>query len=175
MICVNVQKNWTNGPLTRYVKLRVAHAPRLPGTFSPPPRVGDPGMHHGTCVPHVPRCMPRSLTSGFLRSRWRGKRSRHSRRMRNPQLYVSGKRPMEKCFARFELQLSLGPISYIAQPFWFQSSDSWQWLFTYLPYGINQIIIDGIISSADGNTSGIMVDDITVKHCELFRKFHHIP
>ena len=26
-----------NGPLTRYVKLRVAHAPGMPGTFSPPP------------------------------------------------------------------------------------------------------------------------------------------
>ena len=26
--------------------------------------------------------------------RWRGKRSRHSRRMRNPQFYVSGKRPI---------------------------------------------------------------------------------
>ena len=38
--------------------------------------------------------MPGSLTSGFLWSRWRGKRSRHSRRMRNPQLYVSGKKPM---------------------------------------------------------------------------------
>ena len=26
-----------HGPLTRYVKLRVAHAPGMPGTFSPPP------------------------------------------------------------------------------------------------------------------------------------------
>ena len=43
---------------------------------------------------HVPWCMPGSLTSGFLWSRWRGKCSRHSRRMRNPQFYVSGKRPM---------------------------------------------------------------------------------
>ena len=34
-------------------------------------------------------------TDGFLWSRWRGKRSRHSRRMRNPQFYVSGKRPMD--------------------------------------------------------------------------------
>ena len=64
------------------------------GTFSPPPRVSDPDIHHGTCVTHVPWCMPGSLTSGFLWSRWRGKRSRHSRRMRNPQFYVSGKRPM---------------------------------------------------------------------------------
>ena len=79
-----------HGSLTRYVKLRVAHAP---GTFSPP-RVSDPDMHHGTCVTHVPWCMPGSLTRGFLWSRWRGKRSRHYRRMRNPQFYASGKRPI---------------------------------------------------------------------------------
>ena len=78
-------------PLTRYAKLRVAHAP---GTFSLPPWVSDPDMHHGTCVKHVPWCMPGSLTSGFLWNRWRGKRSRHSQRMRNPQFCVSGKRPI---------------------------------------------------------------------------------
>ena len=50
----------------------------LAGTFSPPPRVSDLDMHHG----------------GFLWSRWRGKRSWHSRCMRNPQFCVSGKRPM---------------------------------------------------------------------------------
>ena len=42
------------GPLARYVKLRVAHAPGMLGTFSPPPWVSDPDMHHGTCVTHVP-------------------------------------------------------------------------------------------------------------------------
>ena len=81
---------WT---LARYVKLRVAHAPVMPGTFPPPPRVSNPNMHHGTCVTYVPWCMPGSLTSGFNWSRWRGKHSRHSRRMRNPQFYVSDKRP----------------------------------------------------------------------------------
>ena len=75
-------------------KLRVAHAPGMPGTLSPPTRVRDPDMHHGTCVTHVPWCMPGSLTSGFIWSRWRGKRSRHSRRMHNPQFCVPGKRPM---------------------------------------------------------------------------------
>ena len=83
-----------NGTLARCVKFRVAHAPGIPGTFSPPPRVSDPDMHHSTCATHVPWCMPGSLASGFPWSRWRGKRSRHSRRMRNPQFYVSGKRPM---------------------------------------------------------------------------------
>ena len=83
-----------HGPLARYVKLRVAHEPGIPGTFSPPPRVSDPDMHHGTCATHVPWCMPGSLTSGLLWSWWRRKRSRHSRRIRNPQFYVSGKRPL---------------------------------------------------------------------------------
>ena len=41
-------------------KLGVAHAPGMPGTFSPPRQVCDPDMHHGT------------LTSGFLWSRWLG-------------------------------------------------------------------------------------------------------
>ena len=33
-------------------------------------------MHHGTCITHVPWCMPGSVTSAFLWSRWLGKRSR---------------------------------------------------------------------------------------------------
>ena len=70
-------------------KLGVAHAP-----FSPPSLVSGSDMHHSMCVTHMPWCIPESLTSGFLWSRWRGKHSRHSRRMRNPQLYVSGNSPM---------------------------------------------------------------------------------
>ena len=62
--------------------------------FPPSSQVGDPDMHQGTCMTHVPWSMPGSLTSGFLWSRWLGKRSRHSRHMRNPHFYVSGKRPM---------------------------------------------------------------------------------
>ena len=75
-------------------KIAGAHAPGIPGTFSPQPRVSYPDMHHGTCVTHVPWCMPGSLTSDFLWSQPRGKPSRHSRRMRNSQFYVYGKRPM---------------------------------------------------------------------------------
>ena len=72
----------TYGPLARYAKLPVAHAPGMPGTFSLTPRVSDPDMHHGTCVMHVPWCISVSLTTGFLWGRCRGKRSRHSRCMR---------------------------------------------------------------------------------------------
>ena len=45
--------------------------------------------HRGLAIPHVPLCMLGSITSGFLWSRWRGKRSRYSRRMRHPQLKVT--------------------------------------------------------------------------------------
>ena len=47
----------------------------MPGTFSPSPQVSDTDMHHGTCVTHVPWCMPGSLTSGFFWKRRRGKTS----------------------------------------------------------------------------------------------------
>ena len=90
----STQKTLLHGPLTRYAKLRVAHAPGMPETISSPPLVSDPDMHHGTCLTHVAWCMSGSLTSGFLWNRWRGKRSRHFRRMRNPQFCVSGKRPI---------------------------------------------------------------------------------
>ena len=74
--------------------------------FSRPPPVSDPDMHHGTCVTHVPWCMTGLLASGFFWSWWRGKRSRHSRRMRNPQFHVSGKRPIgDKCLMASVQQL----------------------------------------------------------------------
>ena len=79
-----------HGSLARYVKLRRECWERFPR----PPQVSDPDMHHGTCVTHVPWCMPGLLTSGFLWSWWRGNHSRHSRRMCKPDFHVSGKRPM---------------------------------------------------------------------------------
>ena len=60
----------------------------------------------GTCVTHVPWCMPASLTSGFLWSRWRGKRSRHSRRMHNRQFGASDKRPMGQVMVVTSMQNS---------------------------------------------------------------------
>ena len=63
-------KPWASCQIRKIVG---AHAPGMPGTFSPSPQVSDLDMHHGTCVTHVPWCMPGSLTSGFLWNRWRGK------------------------------------------------------------------------------------------------------
>ena len=85
---------WSHGPLARYVKWQVAHALGMPGTFSPPPRVSDPDMHHGTCVTHLPRYMPGLLTRGFLWSRWRGIRFSAFPAHARPAIFLSGKRPM---------------------------------------------------------------------------------
>ena len=73
--------------------MRVAHAPGMSGTFSTPPtsqeiasyryRHASRHVRHARAVMHV----------GIANPRWRGKRSRH-RRTRNPQFYVSGKRPI---------------------------------------------------------------------------------
>ena len=42
-------------------------------------------VRHASVVMHV----------GIANPQWRGKRSRHFRRMRNPQIYVSGKKALE--------------------------------------------------------------------------------
>ena len=70
-------------------KITGAHSP---GSFSPPPKVSDPDLHHGTCVTHVPWCMPGSLTSSFLWSRWRGKMFPTFPAHAQPT--VSGKKPI---------------------------------------------------------------------------------
>ena len=72
-----------HGPLTRYVKLRVAHAPGMSGTFCPPSTSREIAswrsrhalrhVRHARAVMHV----------GIANPRWREKRSRHFRRMRN--------------------------------------------------------------------------------------------
>ena len=112
----------SHGPFTSYAKLWVVHAPWIPEAFSPPPRISDPDMHHGTSMTHVPWCMPGSLTSGFLLIRWWEKRSRHSRRMHSPQYCVSGKRPMIKYLWR-EQQRSSEAIQ-VSHPA--RSDLSWQ-------------------------------------------------
>ena len=58
-----------HGPLTRYIKLRVAHAPGMPETFSPPPTSKETAsyrsQHASRHVRHARAwCMPGSLTRG---------------------------------------------------------------------------------------------------------------
>ena len=87
------------------------------------PRVSDPDMHHGTCVPHVPSCMSGLLAMhvGIANPWRRGKRSRHSRRMQNPQFYVSGKRLIT-------LLLAVSGVTPMRQTKSFRLSGPWQQL-----------------------------------------------
>ena len=61
--------------------------------FQRKPLVSDPGMHHGTCVTHVPWCM-----SGSLACSERGKRSRHSRRMRTRNFAYLARGPLKRAW-----------------------------------------------------------------------------
>ena len=69
----------TQGPLTRLQR---------------EPLISDSGTHHRSCGAHL-RHARAVIHIGIAYSRWRGQRYRHSRRMRNPQFYKSGKMPMQ--------------------------------------------------------------------------------
>ena len=65
------------------------------------PLVSDPGMHHGTCaVMHV----------GIAYPRWRGKRSRHSRRMRTRNFPYLARDPWAQSWLAWVTQTT-GPFS----------------------------------------------------------------
>ena len=70
------------GPLTRYKKLQVAHAPGMPGTFSPPPISKETTSQRSRHASRHVRQARAVMHVGIAYLRWRGKRSRHSRRMR---------------------------------------------------------------------------------------------
>ena len=86
----------SNGPHTRYVKLRVAHAPGMPGTFFPPPILKETASYRSQPASRHVRDARAVMYVGIANLRCRGKRSRHSQRMHNPQFYVSGKRSITR-------------------------------------------------------------------------------
>ena len=98
--CCALYMEWSipnlHGPLARYAILWVAHAPEMPGTSFPPLRVSDPDVHHGTCVTHVPWCMPEIANQGFYFKIGGGENvpGIPGTTLRNLQCWVSGKRPM---------------------------------------------------------------------------------
>ena len=86
----------TDLSITRYVKLRVVHAPDMPRTFSPPPTSKGTDSKRSRHASRQVRRARAVMDVGIASQRWRGKRSRHYRHMRNPKFYVSGKRCMGK-------------------------------------------------------------------------------
>ena len=97
----------SHGPLTRYIKLRFAHAPGMPGTF---PR------HHGLAFP---TCITARA--------WRvlaGKTFPAFPRTPSPQIYVFGKKPMVLIKASqnipflYEMSQSTGQHTYHPAAIW---------------------------------------------------------
>ena len=113
-----------NGPLTRYVKLRLRmqreYRERFPRRrFKRKPLVSYPGMYHGTCVTHVSWYMSGSLTRGGWENVIPGA-FRHSWRMRNPQFTYLVRGPWVKGLGQRDLGLTWhGPqhIEYILPTF----------------------------------------------------------
>ena len=78
-----------HGPLSRYVKLRVVHAP---GTFSPQPTSKDTTNQRSRHASRHVREARAVMHVGIANPRWQVKRSRYSRLVRKPQFHLSGKR-----------------------------------------------------------------------------------
>ena len=100
--------SYGHGPLTRYAELQIAHAQRKPLVNHPakeiaskPTRYASQHVRHARDMMHV----------GIANPRWRGKRFRHPRRMRNPQLYISSKRPMGNYFRFIHMPLCVNVYS----------------------------------------------------------------
>ena len=104
----------SNGSLSRYAKLQVRMRGECRERFSRHRRLAIP-----TCITaRASRtcrdaCRDRQLAVSFENG-GRGELSRHSRRMRNLQYYVSGKRPMELLINKFS-SLNEG-VEYRLQP-----------------------------------------------------------
>ena len=73
-----------NEPLTRYVKLRVAHARECRERFPPPPISKETASQRSRHASRHVRHARAVMYVGIAYPQWRGKLSRHSRRMRNP-------------------------------------------------------------------------------------------
>ena len=85
-----ITRQWASYQIRKYCRLRLFQKcrERFPRhQLKRKPLFSDPGMHDGTCVTYVPWCV------------W-VKRSRHSRRVRHPRFYVSGRRPIELRYTR---------------------------------------------------------------------------
>ena len=77
-----------------YVKLLVALGPGMAGTFFPATDLKEITRSRSRHASRHVRHARAALHVGIANPRWRGRRSRHSRRMPNPQFYVSGERPV---------------------------------------------------------------------------------
>ena len=83
-----------HGPLTRYVKLRLCMRRECRERFPPTSTLKEIASYRSRYESWHVRHARAVMKVGIANPRWRGKPSWHSWRIHNPQVYVSGKRPM---------------------------------------------------------------------------------
>ena len=117
-------------------------------TFSSPPKIMDPDMHHSTCVTHMPWCLPVSLIR---------KRLRHSQRVRNRPFYVSGKRPILQSFAEITVED------------WVTSRDVFAVTFKYVQRQLIFLVFESTISI--GSCQSKLFDFISISYVVMDTKY----
>ena len=85
---------------------KIAGCAGMPGTFLPPPITTETACSRSRHAKRHVRHARAMMHVGIANPRWRGKRSRHSQRMPNPQFYVTGERPIEaSLYVEFLLEI----------------------------------------------------------------------
>ena len=106
-----------------------------------------PDACHMSLLPDTQHCRLRmrraEMHVGIANPRWRGRHSRHSRRMRNPQFYVSGKRFMLES-DQTTLQLSI-LISWLDNIWWQCISPLNSWTeIQYIPVCVLRLNVNSL-------------------------------
>ena len=122
-----------------------------------PLTVGPLGERKLPAVRAVQGDCERGLTCGFLWSRWRGKRSRHSRRMRNPQFCVSSKRSVVSMLLAGWPRVFLAP-GHLQQPWWLGPADSCHECSGKKTLGTQWNVVFKLISICCKNLQWIRID-----------------
>ena len=93
------------------------------------------GLAITTCITARVLCMPGSLTSGSLWSRWRGTRSRLSQCMHNLQFGISGKWPINSFDEYYDLKIVNG----LAEGMPVYQQDLFQYIYFFQVYASNYV------------------------------------
>ena len=111
--CFPYSLTLSHRPVRRNVKLWVAHVPGIPVTFPPPSTSKETASSRSRHASRHVRDARAVMHVGIANLRWRGKRSRHSRRMRNLQCYLSDRRSMVVTVESFGVRGQIGKLGCI--------------------------------------------------------------
>ena len=115
------RKGIPHGPLTRYVKLQVAHAPGMPGKFFPAAVFKGNRSRHASRHVRDARAV---MHVGIAYLRWRVKRSRYSPLMRTCNIAYLARGPWIRMSLLKHANVSSAPVLSTANSQWNWSNSS---------------------------------------------------